>query len=695
MSKYKNPVRKKEICAEVEGVGSLMTYGEHNSASRQVMATNQTGQSLVTTGNTKRRIIRGTEFEFGRFTFKQQFPTDAVVFAVIPKFPTNNVFQEDIGENPRTVIIYEASDDNGDPYIDILDVSVFHKSHPNYGFRYKFDDDVVSSLTPGQAFHKGTVIADSPNVADDGDYMYGFDVNVAMMSHPAGIEDGFMISEDLHRQLEVNAYGHRNISVGKNNYLLNIYGDDELYKPFPSIGESIRDDRLLFSSREFNESMAIVDMMPARKGRVAASQKPNFMFDDCIYTEKPGRVIDITVYKNHARKSNLPSKTTTWLDKWYQLNYNFYNSIIRKHEELKTRFPNGFTTSYAFETLLVEAMGFCVSPRRSDQLVRTMNGQPLDEYSVHITYEYKYTPIIGGKFTGGAGDKGVAVRITPTEDMPRDAEGNIAHIVVDDFSTIKRMNLGRTYEQEIGASCLAVEKRVKTLVETKGYKEAWSYLAGFYQLAAPEMWKIIVEAGIDKSPKKHIDHVLSDKIYLWAPSHQEKENQQIVEDLKNHYPPCKGPVTYRDLAGNVVTTRSPVLIGPMYFMLLEKTASHITGATASTRYQHHGILATVQGGDRNKMPVKNNPTRAGGESEVRLHQSVMDGEAVAEQLEQTNDPSAHKAIVRKIHATTKPSDIPQVIDRDEIPRGNSRPLKIVNHKMQCFGIKLVHEQEKK
>ena len=672
-----------------------MTFEEHQSASRQVMSTNQVGQALVSPGNTKRRIQRGTEYEFAKYTFKQKMPETGTVVQVIPKFPTNNIFQENIGENPRTIVVIEYYDDHGDRILDVIDMSIYNKVHPNYGFRYVFNDNVINNIYPGASINKGTVFADSPNVdPEDGNYKYGIDVNVAMMSHPCGIEDGIQISDELQKKMTVNVYGDKSIAVGKRRYLLNTYGDDETYKPFPSVGEYIRDDRLLFAARDYNEPMSIVDMMPPRPGRKAATQRPDFLFDDTIYVEKPGRVIDITVYKNHTRKSNLPTKTTDWLDKWYQLNYNFYNSIIQCHNQLTRRFPAGFKISPAFEALLIEAMCFTVPNKRNDQLVRTMNGQPLDEYTVHVVYEYKYNPIIGGKFTGGAGDKGITVRICPKEDMPVDAAGNRADLTADDYSTIKRMNLGRTYEQYIGACCLAVEKDLKRIVAESGYDAAWQHLKGFYQIAAPEMYTLIEKAGIDKNPVPHIDYVMSDKIYLWIPSHQEKENWKIIDELKTAYPPCKGPVTYRDLGGEMVTTHSAVMIGPMYWMLLEKTASNITGATASTRYQHHGILATVQGSDRNKLPAKNNPTRTGGESEVRLFQSVMDEDAVAELLEQTNDPNTHKHIVENIHNADKPSDIDRVVDRSVIPRGNSRPLQLVKHKFQGFGIKLVRQEDK-
>jgi hypothetical protein len=699
MSKYPNNARVNELHPELMGLGGLLTFINHNSASRQAMGTNMVGQAIVNSANTSRRIMTGAEYEFSRFTFKQQMPEDGTIIAVIPKFPTKNVFVDNIQENPRTVVLFETVNEQGHRLIDVMDLGIYHCLHEKFGFRYKFNERTEGLLTPGTFIPKGTVFADSPNVDVDDNYNYGMDVKVALMSHPVGIEDGFGVSESLYYRTAARAYGKRSISVGKSHYLLNIYGDDEHYQPCPSIGDYIRDDRIVFAAREFNESMNIVDMMPARPGRVSALRKVNNLFDKRVYADKVGKVIDITVYRNYIRKSNLPTGMTDWLDKWHQLNVNFYENIIRHYQSLNKRFPDGFEISPQLEVLLTEANSFNIgttnSRERNENLVRTIGGQPLDEYSIHITYEYLVNPFVGAKFSGTAGDKGVNVRIIKDEHMPIDKEGNRADIIADDFSTIKRMIASRPHEMYYGGSTLKVEKVLKQLVATQGYEAAWEYLSEFYKTISPRMWnECIIPAKIDKNYQQHIDHVLSDKISIWAPFKSDKEVVTTIRDLESKFPPCYDVVTYTDLEGNQVVTKDKILIAPLYFMLLEKTNTPFA-ATASTRYQHHGILATITGNERNYMPARNNPVKVNGESEVKHAASNVGDDALAEQLEQSNDPDAHKAICKSIYSSAHPTNIDRVIDRSIIPRGNSKTNQFIRSQFQGAGFKIVRYDEGK
>lgn len=696
MSKHPNDQRVNELKPELMGIGGLITFINHNSASRQVMSTNMTGQSIVNTGNTTRRVMTGAEYEFSRFTFKQQVPENGTVIATIQKFPAGNVFIEHIPENPRTVVLFESVNDYGHRYIDVMDISSYHSLHEKYGFKQKFKPNVDEILAPKSFIAKGTVISDSPNVDEDGNYKYGMDINVAAMSHPVGIEDGFGISESLYYKTAATAYGKRTISVGKSHYLLNIYGDDNNYKPFPGVGDYIRDDRILFASREFNENMNIVDMMPARPGRLSALRKVNNLFDKRVYAEKPGRVIDITVYRNYSRKSNLPTGMTDWLDKWHQLNANFYSCIIREYVKLTKRYPNGFEISPQLETLLIEAYSFNMnsgyynnSGDRNENLVRTLNGQPLDEYSIQITYEYQVHPFIGAKFSGTAGDKGVNVRIIKDEHMPIDKDGNRADIIVDDFSVIKRMIASRPHEQYYGACAIKVEKNLRKILAEQGYEAAWEYLSEFYKTVSPRMWEdAIVPAKIPENYVEHIDYVLANKISIWAPFSSSKEVIDVIRDLEQKFPPCFDKVTYTDLDGNKVETHDKILIGPLYFMLLDKTNTPFA-ATSSTKYQHHGILATVSGNERNYSPAKNNPVKVTGESECRHAVSNVGEDALAELLEQTNDPNSHKAVCETIYMSDSPTDINRVIDRDKVPRGQSIINQFIRSQFQGAGFNIV------
>ena len=63
------------------------------------------------------------------------------------------------------------------------------------------------------------------------------------------------------------------MEFGANEFPLNLYGDDLHYKPFPEIGEAIREDGLLMALRRFDANLA-----PAMVSR-RDLQEIDYLFD--------------------------------------------------------------------------------------------------------------------------------------------------------------------------------------------------------------------------------------------------------------------------------------------------------------------------------------------------------------------------------------------------------------------------------
>lgn len=295
--------------------------------------------------------------------------------------------------------------------------------------------------------------------------------------------------------------------------------------------------------------------------------------------------------------------------------------------------------------------------------------------------------------------------------MPVDANGNRADIIMDGDSTVKRMNLSRMYEQYINATSRDLTESIranfgfdKTLpsdVQTRAftadsskdklYDKTFKMLKRYYEIISPMMSETLERLAKDEAyKKKHVNAVLDDGIYIWLPTNNPVNPVDIIKGLKKEFPITIGPVTYRGRSGNLVTTVSPILIGSLYVMLLEKTGSEWS-AVSSAKLQHFGIPTKLTNADKYSSPVRGNPVRILGESEVRLFCSVIGGDATMEILDQSNNPTAHKAIVANILRADKPTNIVSVIDREEIPRGKSRALVYMKHILQCAGVEFTNE----
>lgn len=287
----------------------------------------------------------------------------------------------------------------------------------------------------------------------------------------------------------------------------------------------------------------------------------------------------------------------------------------------------------------------------------------------------------------------MVVAVWPTEKMPIDKWGKRADIIMDGDSTIKRMNVGRVYEQYVNAVGDLIHRKVREMMDAKAAEQQiWDYLTEYYQTASPMMGELVAERLTPSAEKrsKHLKSVYDEGIYLWLPANSPTIGDQQIEDIRTKYPVPKDKVTYTDEQGQTFTTVSDILIGSMYIILLEKTGSD-WAAVSSAKRQHFGLLAKLTNADKYSLPWREQPVRFLGESEVRLLSAVVGPQITADLLEIPNSPAASKAIVKALLKATKPTDIDQILNRKEIPRGISRSVMFVKHILGCAGFEFTNE----
>lgn len=695
------PVLRKtnELAPNLLSINSMNMFSGHDSASRGTMfSSSHITQALVADGATPRRIQSGVENEFGKYTFKHKMPCDAAVIKLIPKFRETMGIDSIPNEfNPTTLLVYENIETKE---IGILELFTYSTAidirHQHFGFRYKFNP-ILDQLTPGKIVPKDTVLGDSPNVEGFDEvksYNYGVETNVAFMGVPAIIEDGVVVSQSYLKRISSKGFEKRTINWGKKYFPLNLYGDKDHYKPFPDIGQKIRDDGLLFALRPYDELLAPVEMDPA------SLQEPDYIFDKLVYGEANGTVIDINI--NHDTTQKYPPTPVGMDDqtnKYYQGQIRYYREILELYNDLHKDRRHNLQITPEFSRLCVEAtnyVGLADNPatrhmRRNEEVLKRRVQQlyrrhDIDDWRVEVSFEYPVVPNVGFKQSNTHGGKGVICAVWPDEDMPLDADGNRAELIMDGDSIIKRMNIGTLYEQWINATTRDVSKRVQQFMAEGGdYQEAFNYLMSYYWTVSPIMAETLEENAGSVDPKTHVDYVLSEGAYIWYPTNNPAEPVDMIKKLYEYFPPTFGPVTYAP--ERFVTDRN-VLIGSVYVVVLEKTGGDWSGVS-SAKLQHFGIPARVSNADKYASPGRNQPVRILGESEVRLLNAVVGSDVTADLLDQSNSPATHKAIVNQILSLGELGNIDEIIDRREIPLGNSRSLQFVRHILECAGVEFV------
>lgn len=702
-----------ELKTELLGVNALNFASDNNSSSRAQMFSSHFSQRLTIEGATENRIQTGAEQEFAKYVFSVKMPVTGRVISVIDRYPTT-LGEGSIPANPESYLIYE---DIATGEVGCLSIPKFISYHQYFGFELKPTDHMiklVSNPSQGTIIEKDTVLMQPSSVSHNGGYKYGIMLNVCFMSHPAVAEDGILISEDVLPRLRFKVYEKRVVEFGKNSYPLNLYGDLHNYKPFPEIGDEVRSDGLLMMLRTIDEDIAPVDLS------IYDAREPDFIFDKAVYGRGPyGKVIDVRVYHNEDITGPTPTNMMSSMNKYDRAMRGFYQEVLDitnklAYERKKKLGVSKLDMKPELHQLVLEALVHLDnngSMKRQQKLNLEYRKNPLDEYRIEFVIEHTITPTTGFKLTGLNGDKGVICRVEKPENMPIDMNGNRADIVMDDRSTIARTNLGRLYQPYINAAARDVTQTIRKQLNTrhqKGYKLVeevkniyqtdphafagiYNWLTTFYGLVNDQQKEVYQNASVDDQIQ-HIADVIEDGIYFHYPIENQKEKIDVVKNIERLYPPVYGPISYVDGNGNRITTKKKVRIAPMYMMLLEKIADDWS-SVASGRLQHFGVLSPMTKSEKYATPWRNSPVRTVCESGYRILASYCGREAIAEIMDRNNNPITHKQVVWNILSSATPGNIKEVVDRNVVPLGGSKPLQLFKHFSMCAGFEVVYEPE--
>ena len=297
--------------------------------------------------------------------------------------------------------------------------------------------------------------------------------------------------------------------------------------------------------------------------------------------------------------------------------------------------------------------------------------------------------------------------------MPVDANGNRAEVLVYGGSRAKRTNWGSLYEHFRNATTRDVVQRMlraagfdphlkitthqahQATQDEQFVHEWFDYILGRYRIFSPQQAEMLEHEDIH-GKRRHIMSLMKDDMHyhvgatLYLPANNPVNNLDAVREIMNSsYCPHYGPVTYRDPAGELVTTENPVLIGSMYMIMLEKTGEDWS-AVASGKSNHFGVPAKLSNMDKRSAPGRQAHIRGIGESESRSWVSYVGPEVTTELMDQSNNPKSHRQVVKNILTHPTPTNIDRIVDRKENPLGHSRPVEFIRHVLECEGLEFVY-----
>lgn len=415
MSKNSEKIKSKQfpdnnldIREELLSLHALNPFVSYLSSSRSYMYSLHLSQALTIYGGEEKIVQSGLEKQFGDNTHSHKAENDFRVIAVIPRY---RGISADTITKVITYLIIGEDLETGE--FDYIEVPYHNITHTEFGFQFKWNEEVIYSLRKDTIIPKGTVLADSPSVKENKGWTFGVNANLALLSLPETTEDGVVVSERLLDKMTYDVYETKNIEFGSDSFPLNIYGDEDNYKPFPEIGEMVNEDSIVAVLRPY-DSRHNPGLMSRKDVR-----KYDIMFDKPFYVKGPGSivdtyggqvessvVVDMKVYNNPKYKRDVYKGTSDMIDKYVRGLKLYYRDILDVCEEIKKDYymrykSNDVKYSDRMHRLIIEAMA--VANVDKNKISYSSRNGLLDLYLCSMVVKSRIRPNVSSKVSDSFG----------------------------------------------------------------------------------------------------------------------------------------------------------------------------------------------------------------------------------------------------------------------------------------------------
>lgn len=649
---------------------NLNSFKRFNSSSRETMrSSSHLGQTVLINGSTPRRVTTFAEFEYGKYTTAITMPANGNVIKTLPKYFVS-AGRGGIKYCPSEALIFDNRETGEIDYINIESVRA---DHVTFGYVYNHRD---INKSVGAPIAKDTVLASSNNLKESGEYNFGIEANVVFMSHPACIEDGIAITDTFASKINATTILDRTLQIDRYTVPINHFGDSvDDYRFLPDIGTKIGTDGIVYATRTACPLFGFVTLTKKALRSVRSTDK--------ICRAPAGSIVnDISAYSGRTKLNQRLPKEITKQGDYYVDALSDYNARIREEYARlkKTRGPN-VSLSPNLHNLIVNAISD--DPKAvSYRVNRLYRRAPLKDYRIEIKLVSPLAARVGHKLTDLHGGKAVAVAIIPTADAPTDKFGTVTDIIIDGTTCNDRINPGRLYEQYINASGTQLTRNLKK----EGVNLAsYNKLVEWYECVSKPMAAVTTQGlNSEREKLKHLKYTLDNDTHVWLPPNAKGTGIEQVKRMQAKFPLDYGPLTYRDVAGNMVTTAGDIFIGSLHIVLLDKIGDD-WAAVSNSKLQSFGLPAKLSGTDKHTMQVREQPVRILGESEIRLLIAILGGKIAQKLLLLASSPLRQKQAVRAIFEAEDVGNIPDIEIGIGPTQAENRALEYIRIVLTCFG----------
>lgn len=417
---------------KILGIGLCMPFESTNSASRKIMHYAQFTQKTCLLNPDVAYITTGYENLIGKYSSSFNKVDDNRNWQVIGKIER---FSNVPGHHYYLFIMDEYNN------IDMIERVSYCYNTESYGFLY--DNSYLDNLNVGSIIPGGTTVKKSKSFDMADNYMMGHNLTTMYVSDPYTTEDAIKISESTRWMMARPEINVVRVIINDNDIPLNLYGNNQVYKMFPDIGESIEKGILCGLRTERNDEVFFAQ---------SGDRLRKTMINDTTYKTK-GKVVDVRIYCNKDISTSANGIYEGQLD-YYDRDYKrFCNEVVNL---LSNYIDN---SDYKKSNDLEEFYTICEDVVKGKQY---FNDNVFNNIIVDFVVFHAAPVQEGDKFTSRYGGKGVISQIVPDDEMPRLGDQQV-DLIWNIATCINRLNLGQLFEHSLNYISKSIVDYIKLM----------------------------------------------------------------------------------------------------------------------------------------------------------------------------------------------------------------------------------------
>lgn len=612
---------------------SSLTYPLYMDSSRTIMDINHQLQRVVPDHTEFPYVFTNSENMFGhRSTYNIEAKADLEVYKIIPKFNRLNI---DSKTQPALIIFYNREREE----FDLIYKQDVQNLPEKYGFQY--NHETLDNLKEGDVLPKGTTMTRPTSYDEFDNYGFGQNVNFMYRIDMNTIEDAIVVSDEFAKSFLSTEVELVKVTLNDNNFLGNNYGDDNVYKCFPDIGEDIKDNKLC-TWKILNNSQILFDMKNS-------NLKKSLVSDIDFWNS--GTVVDIDIYCNKDRSQLPNTRYNQQILSYVNMDIDFNTEVYKVTQEL---IDNGENVSTAIKEWNNRSRDLLNKSEEDGCKIKDDNNSVFSQIVIYFLIKRKVGLSRGQKLVGRYGNKGVISKIKPVKEMPHFGNGEVVHIIFDSLGVPGRLNIFQLFEQTITAQARQIKEHLSELTDLKEKERIlFTFLRCYNEQQAERVYEDYLAENKTKKDKESYfrDYIEKYGIFVHIESFWHEKN--LWDSINEVYDKFEFLRPYDIYFWQKDTQRwarqiKKEYIGCMHVMKLKQSSKKGLSVRSTGPVNNYGL--PDKSDDAKKFIIKhsNTPVRSGRQETENMLMFMNPEYIVKEFLFQRNSPVARMELGREL-----------------------------------------------